>query len=189
MFSCSVFSNSKSIERKSHDDVNPQKTTIDAFHENVDKLNDGAQQRTARQTDFDDGYVMEDMSLLQNDQPAFMRSLYGQSQREQPLSHEKVEQNKRGGGPLPQNTQFTKEVIIKQGRLKGHVRSMHPQTGLKNVRQYLGIPYAAAPIGNGRFMPPGINQCNHSILNGLKLTKLIGILDCMQQNKYKIFVI
>lgn len=53
------------------------------------------------------------------------------------------------------STLYTREVLIKQGRLKGIVRVMHPQSGLKNVEQYLGIPYAEAPIGNKRFMPPG----------------------------------
>lgn len=49
----------------------------------------------------------------------------------------------------------TREIAVKQGRLKGAVRIMHPQSGLKNVDQFLGIPYAEAPIGSRRFMPPG----------------------------------
>lgn len=53
------------------------------------------------------------------------------------------------------STLYTREVLIKQGRLKGVIRVMHPQSGLKDVEQYLGIPYAEAPIGNKRFMPPG----------------------------------
>uniref|UniRef100_A0A8D8F6G1 Neuroligin-4, X-linked n=2 Tax=Culex pipiens TaxID=7175 RepID=A0A8D8F6G1_CULPI len=52
-------------------------------------------------------------------------------------------------------TPYTREVAVKQGRLKGIVRVMHPQSGLKNVDQYLGIPYAEAPVGSRRFMPPG----------------------------------
>ncbi|XP_031621624.1 uncharacterized protein LOC116339730 [Contarinia nasturtii] len=105
---------------------------------------------------YDDEFVMEDMKLVQQDQPAFVRQskLYGQMQKESPVSQENFE-SKRRGNALLSNLQFTKEVWIKQGRLKGFVRTMHPQTGLKNVRQYLGIPYAAAPIGNARFMPPG----------------------------------
>lgn len=105
-----------------------------------------------------DEYVMEDMSLIQNDQPSLQHSrlkhsqqLFGHIQNEAP----EPEPKKRMSS-LPGNVQFTKEILIKQGRLKGYVRIMHPQTGLKNVRQYLGIPYAAAPIGNGRFMPPGL---------------------------------
>lgn len=50
---------------------------------------------------------------------------------------------------------YTKEITIKQGRIKGIVRNFHPQTGLKDVHQYLGIPYAEAPVGSRRFMPPG----------------------------------
>lgn len=104
-----------------------------------------------------DGYVVEDMTQVQQDQPAFMRPppyTYGRMQKESTMQ-DKSEQRKRILGSLPSNVQFTKEIGIKQGRLKGIVRTMDPRTGLKNVRQYLGIPYAAAPIGNGRFMPPG----------------------------------
>lgn len=53
------------------------------------------------------------------------------------------------------NVEFTPEILIKQGRLRGTVRSMHSQSGLRSVHQFLGIPYAAAPVGSGRFMPPG----------------------------------
>lgn len=49
----------------------------------------------------------------------------------------------------------TKEVAVKQGRLKGLVRLMHIQSGLQNVDQFLGIPYAEAPVDRLRFMPPG----------------------------------
>lgn len=108
---------------------------------------------------YDDEFVMEDMSLVQQDQPreqpSFIRQLYREMQKESPSS-ERFEQKRRTGNAQIPNIQFTREVQIKQGRLKGLVRSMHPQTGLKNVRQYLGIPYAAAPIGSGRFMPPGL---------------------------------
>ncbi|XP_055848841.1 uncharacterized protein LOC129913899 [Episyrphus balteatus] len=55
----------------------------------------------------------------------------------------------------PEKLLYTKEIILKQGRLKGIVRSMHPQTGLRDVDQYLGLPYAEAPVGSRRFMPPG----------------------------------
>lgn len=51
---------------------------------------------------------------------------------------------------------YTKEIFIKQGRIKGIIRNFHPQTGLKDVDQYLGIPYAEAPTGSRRFMPPGM---------------------------------
>ncbi|XP_055904543.1 uncharacterized protein LOC129940280 [Eupeodes corollae] len=55
----------------------------------------------------------------------------------------------------PEKLMYTKEIMLKQGRLKGIVRSMHPQTGLRDVDQYLGLPYAEAPVGSRRFMPPG----------------------------------
>lgn len=101
----------------------------------------------------DDGYVLEDMNLVQQDQP------YSPYHRHHPFQMQKdystqdlFEPKKRP----QQHWQLTKEVQIKQGYLKGVIRPMHPHTGLRNVNQYLGIPYAAAPIGNGRFMPPGL---------------------------------
>lgn len=105
---------------------------------------------------YDDGYVMEDMSLVQNDQPAYMRKSMQQNVGQKMQMESPDSEPKRRIGSMPGNLQFTKEILIKQGRLRGYVRQMHPQTGLKNVRQYLGIPYAAAPIANGRFMPPGL---------------------------------
>uniref|UniRef100_A0A182T132 COesterase domain-containing protein n=1 Tax=Anopheles maculatus TaxID=74869 RepID=A0A182T132_9DIPT len=75
-----------------------------------------------------------------------------------------------GGGPRPQliptqqqqqqgydprdGTPYTRDIAVKQGILRGSVRVMHPQSGLKNVDQFLGIPYAEAPVGSRRFMPP-----------------------------------
>lgn len=56
-------------------------------------------------------------------------------------------------GSLPYK--YTREVHLpKQGRITGIVREMHVQSRLKNVDQFLGIPYAEAPIGSRRFMPP-----------------------------------
>lgn len=98
-------------------------------------------------TDGEDGYVVEDMSLIQNDQP------FAYASGRKSFAPERIEHKPRVH--MPPNLLFTKEVVVKQGRLKGFVRVMHAQTGLKNVDQYLGIPYAAAPTGNGRFMPPG----------------------------------
>lgn len=97
--------------------------------------------------DAEDGYVVEDMNLIQNDQP---------EQRFHPQRTAFA-----GAGPgkakvhIPPDMVLTKEILVKQGKLRGFVRFMHAQTGLRDVDQYLGIPYAAPPTGNGRFMPPG----------------------------------
>lgn len=149
MFSCSLNANGKNLKNLKATDF--QKHNIQENPYKVQKT------RSANDNDnYDDGLVVEDMSLVQQDQPSYMRQpFYGQMQREPP-AQDKFDQRKRAGNSHLSNVQFTKEVLIKQGRLKGLIRSMHPQTGLKNVRQYLGIPYAAAPIGNGRFMPPGL---------------------------------
>lgn len=106
-------------------------------------------------TDAEDGYVVEDMNLIQNDQP---------EQRFHPQRTPFA-----GAGPanrnehkaklhIPPDMVLTKEILVKQGKLRGFVRVMHAQTGLKDVDQYLGIPYAAPPTGNGRFMPPGESE-------------------------------
>ncbi|XP_073820181.1 neuroligin 1 [Musca autumnalis] len=56
---------------------------------------------------------------------------------------------------VPEKLQYTKEITIKQGRLMGIRRNFHPSAGIRDVDQYLGIPYAEAPVGSRRFMPPG----------------------------------
>ncbi|XP_054091848.1 uncharacterized protein LOC105219933 isoform X2 [Zeugodacus cucurbitae] len=56
---------------------------------------------------------------------------------------------------VPEKLQYTKEIRMKQGRLMGITRHFHPSTGLRDVDQYLGLPYAEAPVGSRRFMPPG----------------------------------
>ncbi|XP_030374225.1 uncharacterized protein LOC115623821 [Scaptodrosophila lebanonensis] len=56
---------------------------------------------------------------------------------------------------VPDKLQYTKEIQIKQGRLMGITRRFQLTTGLRDVDQYLGLPYAESPIGSRRFMPPG----------------------------------
>ncbi|CAB3381900.1 Hypothetical predicted protein [Cloeon dipterum] len=54
----------------------------------------------------------------------------------------------------PPSIPVTREVVIKQGKLRGILlRANNPSRG--NVDIYLGIPYAAPPVGTQRFMPPG----------------------------------
>lgn len=51
--------------------------------------------------------------------------------------------------------QFTRRIVLKQGALQGVVVEPTVNRDLPAVEQYLGIPYAAAPVGGLRFMPPG----------------------------------
>lgn len=64
--------------------------------------------------------------------------------------HRKQQSEIHGGLPY----RMTREVQVRQGRLTGIVREMHAQSRLKNVDQFLGIPFAEAPVGSRRFMPP-----------------------------------
>lgn len=57
--------------------------------------------------------------------------------------------------PFDGGIQPTREFYVKQGKIVGIVRQMHINSGLKNVDQFLGIPYAESPVGSRRFMPPG----------------------------------
>ncbi|EDV41853.1 uncharacterized protein Dana_GF17679, isoform D [Drosophila ananassae] len=56
---------------------------------------------------------------------------------------------------VPDKLQYTKEIQVKQGRLMGITRRFQVTSGLRQVDQFLGLPYAEAPTGNRRFMPPG----------------------------------
>lgn len=58
----------------------------------------------------------------------------------------------------------TREITIKQGRVKGIVRAMYRESGLRDVDQFLGLPYAESPVGNKRFMPPGKLLCTFLVL-------------------------
>lgn len=63
--------------------------------------------------------------------------------------------NDNSGGKI--GSRYTKEILIKQGRLKGVIKTSRSEFGQIDVEQYLGVPYAEAPIGSKRFMPPGLN--------------------------------
>ncbi|KAH8369268.1 hypothetical protein KR009_006097 [Drosophila setifemur] len=56
---------------------------------------------------------------------------------------------------VPEKLLYTKEIQVKQGRLMGITRRFQVTSGLREVDQFLGLPYAEAPTGNRRFMPPG----------------------------------
>lgn len=64
-------------------------------------------------------------------------------------NHQSV-QNDDGGRRL------TREYDLRQGALRGLIVKLNRQYDLQNVEMFLGIPYAAPPIGSFRFMPPGI---------------------------------
>ncbi|XP_017768112.1 PREDICTED: neuroligin-3-like, partial [Nicrophorus vespilloides] len=51
--------------------------------------------------------------------------------------------------------QYTRRISLKQGVLQGIVVEPKVNHALPKVEQYLGIPYAAPPVGELRFMPPG----------------------------------
>ena len=55
----------------------------------------------------------------------------------------------------PHDRGLTDEISIKQGKLVGLKVEFKSSLHLRPVEVYLGIPYAAAPTGSQRFMPPG----------------------------------
>ncbi|XP_048005973.1 uncharacterized protein LOC125241499 [Leguminivora glycinivorella] len=49
---------------------------------------------------------------------------------------------------------LTREYDLRQGALRGIIVRPSRQYDLQSVEMFLGIPYAAPPVGNFRFMPP-----------------------------------
>ncbi|XP_063372659.1 uncharacterized protein LOC134660796 [Cydia amplana] len=49
---------------------------------------------------------------------------------------------------------LTREYDLRQGALRGLIVKPSRQYDLQSVEMFLGIPYAAPPVGNFRFMPP-----------------------------------
>uniref|UniRef100_A0A182M3Z0 Carboxylesterase type B domain-containing protein n=1 Tax=Anopheles culicifacies TaxID=139723 RepID=A0A182M3Z0_9DIPT len=82
------------------------------------------------------------------------RKAHSSSTRPQSISSQQQQQQQQQGYDPRDGTPYTRDIAVKQGILRGFVRVMHPQSGLKNVDQFLGIPYAEAPVGSRRFMPP-----------------------------------
>nr|CAI5827976.1 unnamed protein product [Callosobruchus analis] len=68
--------------------------------------------------------------------------------------------------------QYTRNVTLKQGMLQGVIYDLHFSSGDVRptpVEVYRGIPYAAAPVGNLRFMPtrqaPSWSQTEPKLFN------------------------
>lgn len=53
----------------------------------------------------------------------------------------------------PYPKQYTEDVFIKQGILRGVIQETRINGVFNSVRVYKGIPYAAPPVGSLRFMP------------------------------------
>lgn len=66
---------------------------------------------------------------------------------------------------------LTREYHLRQGALRGLIVKPGKHYDLQPVEMFLGIPYAAPPVGNLRFMPPGeIRKENISLIHKKQFT-------------------
>lgn len=150
------------LTERNHRVVKQTETVVNAIHSNNvngSSSDSGAIRVVVHNDDNDNDIEQQLDDQMQNDQPHQQQQqqhFYGNLRQQPPQRNHHHPQQQQQHAPNHEfNVEYTKETLIKQGRLKGMVRVMHSQSGLHNVDQYLGIPYAAAPVGNGRFMPPG----------------------------------
>ncbi|KAL3281976.1 hypothetical protein HHI36_005179 [Cryptolaemus montrouzieri] len=54
----------------------------------------------------------------------------------------------------PFTKRYTQKIKLKQGYIQGVVISPKMNSDLPKIEHYRGVPYAAPPVGDLRFMPP-----------------------------------
>uniref|UniRef100_A0A1A9VW81 COesterase domain-containing protein n=1 Tax=Glossina austeni TaxID=7395 RepID=A0A1A9VW81_GLOAU len=99
-------------------------------------------------------------------------------------SHKELHVNNTLASLLP--VTIIGEITIKQGRLIGIRRTFHSSTGLRDVDQYLGLPYAESPIGSRRFMPPERSSIRPvTYFTAIELFLLICFNACLQRGSHR----